>query len=474
LNSGSDSASASQAGGYQKGPFQVWIEGLILGFLQLPFQTWGFLYVTGSPLVVRLGLAISLLHFTINNRCRNMKYVIFLGDGMSDEPHPELDGKTPLMVAKTPNLDRIVAQGVGGWSRNTPDGFSPGSDVANLGVLGYDVRTCYTGRSPLEAAAMGVELSDTDVAYRCNLVSLSPDYSVMEDFSADHVTTEEAKQLIEAVNEELGSDSFSFYPGVSYRHLLVWHNGMDKGIDCTPPHDISDRTIAEHLPSGPGADQVTELMIRSREILANHPVNRKRVAEGHKPANSIWLWGQGHRPAVEKFSELYNKSGGMISAVDLMRGIAVNIGFEIIEVEGATGWIDTNYEGKAQACMEGLERNDLMFVHVESPDEAGHAGRMDYKIQAIEDFDAKIVGPVLDHMSRYEQWRALSLPDHPTPVATKTHTSEPVPFALCGSGITADGNQAYDEDLLRNGSLTFEQGFKLMGYLLAGPLKDKE
>lgn len=396
-----------------------------------------------------------------------MKYVVFLGDGMSDEPLPELDGKTPLMVAKTPNLDRMVREGVGGWSMNTPNGFSPASDVANMGVLGYDVTECYSGRSPLEAAAMGVELAPEDVAFRCNLVTLADGFSVMKSFSADHITSEEAAEIIHTVNDRLGSELFTFHPGVSYRHLLVWHGGGES-LKCTPPHDITDKSIDGHLPRGMDADPIAGLMKASWEFLADHPVNVKRVHEGRQPANSLWLWGQGRRPILTPFRELYAKSGGMISAVDLMKGIAVNIGFDNLEVEGATGWIDTNYAGKAQAAIDGLADHDLVFIHVESPDESGHAGRLDYKIQSIEDFDAQVVGPVLDYLQSQGAYRAVALPDHPTPIALKTHTPDPVPFAMVGTGIEPDANQVYDEELLKSASVTYDPGFGMMKSFLGG------
>ncbi|MBF0447031.1 MAG: cofactor-independent phosphoglycerate mutase [Magnetococcales bacterium] len=395
-----------------------------------------------------------------------MKFVIFLGDGMSDTPMPELDGKTPLMVAKTPNLDRMVREGVGGWSLNTPDGYYPGSDVANLGVLGYDVSQSYTGRSPLEAGAMGVDLAEDDLAFRCNLVNLAQDFKIMGDFSAGHITTPEAAELIRFLDEELGSEQFRFHPGVSYRHLLVWKGGREF-LTTIAPHDISDRPIDGHLPSGTDAAPIAYLMTQSWKILESHPVNQRRIQAGEKSANSIWLWGQGRRPRLEKFQKLYGKTGGMISAVDLMHGIAANIGFESIRVPGATGWIDTDYAGKAQACLEGLLRNDLLFVHVESPDEAGHAGRLDYKIQAIEDFDRLLVGPVLETLASRGPFRAAALPDHPTPVATKTHNSDPVPFAMMGSGINPDSNSRYDESLLQSGSLTFTPGHRLMATFLS-------
>lgn len=397
-----------------------------------------------------------------------MKFVVFLGDGMSDRPMPELAGRTPLMAASTPNMDRMVRLGVGGWSRNTPTGFYPGSDVANLGVLGYDVSQCYSGRSPLEAAAMGVALGPEDVAFRCNLVTLSEDFAVMKDFSAGQISSKEAELLMAEVNARLGDDRFRFYPGVGYRHLLVWHGGLDQ-MTCVPPHDISDRAIAGKLPAGEGAEPILALMTASWQFLQDHPVNRERQTRGLEPANSIWLWGQGRKPVIEPFAARFGKSGGVISAVDLMRGIASHIGFQVFHVPGATGWIDTDYEGKAAACLTGLGQLDMMFVHVESPDEAGHAGRLDYKIQAIEDLDRRLIGPVLAELeSRGEPFRALALPDHPTPVALKTHTPDPVPFAMVGAGIVPDANIAYDENLLTRASLTFDPGYKMMRWFLGG------
>ncbi len=398
----------------------------------------------------------------------NLKCVVFLGDGMSDEPMDELDGKTPLMVANTPNLDRLVREGVGGWSLNTPDGYYPGSDIANLGVLGYDVTTSYSGRSPLEAAAMDVDLGPNDVAFRCNLVHLSDDFSIMGDFSAGHISSEEAAELIGMINRELGTESFEFTAGVSYRHLLVWRNGRDN-LTATPPHDISDDPIEGNMPVGPDAAPILDLMQRSWNLLEDHPVNKKRAERGEATANSIWLWGHGKRPKLQLFKERFGKSGAMITAVDLMRGIAKNIGFEMLEVDGATGWIDTNYEGKAEACIDGLKRHDFVFVHLESPDEAGHAGRTDYKIQAIEDLDAKIIGPVMKYLEEDHNglFRVVSLPDHPTPISIKTHTSDPVPLALFGTDVPSDDNQTYDEKLLKNASLTFKPGRLMMKALLA-------
>ncbi|HIJ84568.1 MAG TPA: cofactor-independent phosphoglycerate mutase [Magnetococcales bacterium] len=396
-----------------------------------------------------------------------MKYVVLLGDGMSDKPVPELSGRTPLMAAHTPNLDRMVRDGVGGWSLNTPKGYYPGSDVANLGVLGYDVTQGYTGRSPLEAAAMGVVLGTHDLALRCNLVTLDEHFGRMVDFSAGHISTTEAAVLVSFLDRELGTEAFRFYPGVSYRHLLVWQGGRDD-MKTVPPHDISDQLVHDYLPSGPDAAAIRILMEKSQGILWDHKINRARIADGKKPANSVWLWGQGRKPRLPLFTDLHGKTGGMISAVDLMQGIAAHIGFERFTVPGATGWLDTHYEGKVAACLEGLRRHDLMFVHVEAPDEAGHEGRLDYKIQAIEDFDRRLVGPILAELEKVGNFRVLALPDHPTPVASRTHNSDPVPFALVGEGVLRDGNSVYDESLLTKGTLFFDPGYRLMSAFL-GP-----
>ncbi len=397
-----------------------------------------------------------------------MKCVIFLGDGMSDHPVASLNGRTPLMAAHTPNLDRMVREGIGGWVKNAPDHMYPGSDTTNLSVLGYDPVLAYTGRSPLEAAAMGIELAADDVAFRCNLVTLSPDHAVMEEFSAGHISTAESERLIADLNLRLGSESFRFFPGFGYRHILVWRHGQD-AFECAPPHDIMGKPVANHLPRGEAAHVavLNDLMRQSWEILADHPVNRERRAQGKSPATSIWLWGQGRKPVLEPFQQRYGISGGIISAVDLLKGIGVHLGLEVMQVDGATGWIDTNYQGKMQACLNGLTRHDLMFIHVEAPDESGHAGRLDYKLQAIEDLDRQIIGPVLEALhASGKPFRALALPDHPTLLETKTHAHEPVPFALYGTGIVPDQNTTYDERLLTTGSRTFEPGHTMMRYVL--------
>jgi 2,3-bisphosphoglycerate-independent phosphoglycerate mutase len=362
-----------------------------------------------------------------------MKYLIILGDGMADYPIENLGNKTPLEAADTPNLDRIAREGTLGLIDTIPPGLTPGSDIANLSVLGYDPLKYYSGRGPLEAANIGAHLESSDVAFRCNLVTLSAGNDpVMEDFTSGHISTSEARQIIDKLNIELGSDEYKFYPGVGYRHLLVWKNGKDT-IRSTPPHDITGMTIAKYLPGGEGSIQINKLMHDSQAVLKNHPVNKDRVQAGKKPATSIWLWGQGRAPRIESFEEKYHLKGGMISAVDLLNGIGIYAGFEIIKVEGATGYIDTNYIGKAQKAIEALKELDFVFLHVESPDEMGHEGNLGGKMKAIEDFDKKVVGHILNEIKSFAPYRIMVLSDHPTPICLKTHSADPSPFAVLSS-----------------------------------------
>jgi 2,3-bisphosphoglycerate-independent phosphoglycerate mutase len=402
-----------------------------------------------------------------------MKYVVIIGDGMADRPIAELGGLTPLQKAHTPHMDRLAQRGMVGMSHTIPPGFHPGSDVANLSIMGYDPARYYTGRAPLEAASIGITMNDTDVAYRCNLVTLrtEPDASVvMEDYSSGHITTEEAAAIIATLAQELKSESFDLYPGVSYRHLLIWHNGSTAPV-CTAPHDILEKKVAEYLPSGADSDFVRNLMELSAPILAVHPINKKRVAEGKRPATSIWLWGQGKRPALPSYQEQYGISGALISAVDLTKGLGMYAGFEILNVPGATGWIDTNYAGKAQYAIDALDRVDYVYIHVESPDEAGHSGNVQYKLQAIEDLDAKVVGPVMQGLEeRYAEYRVLLMPDHATPIFARTHTNEPVPFVIFDSRKPQNQtDRAYNESIAdRNDCVVFEHGHKLMDYFIRG------
>jgi 2,3-bisphosphoglycerate-independent phosphoglycerate mutase len=397
-----------------------------------------------------------------------MKYIVLLGDGMSDKKVDELGGKTPLQAAKTPNMDHIARRGVMGLVRTVPDGFHPGSDVANLSVFGYDPRTCYTGRSPLEAASIGVELGPKDVAFRVNLVNLHPKGGrlFMHDYSAGHISTAEGRELLKALQEGLGNDEFQFYPGVGYRHLMVWRGGPD-GMTVTPPHDITGQDVADYLPRGDGADQLIRLMNDAQQLLCNHPQYRRRVAEEKLPANSIWFWGHGRPPRMVSFKEKFGITGAVISAVDLVRGIGVYAGMEVIKVEGATGYIDTNYEGKANAAIDALRRVDYVYLHVEAPDEAGHSGNLADKIRAIELFDERIVGPVLEGMKVFPEYRIACLPDHPTPIRLMTHTSAPVPFIIySGEEEAKEGVAGYDEDSAEAAGLYIEDGFRLMDILM--------
>lgn len=397
-----------------------------------------------------------------------MKYLVLLGDGMSDERLPQLENKTPLQVASTPNMDFMAKRGVLGLAQTVPKGYPPGSDVANLSVFGYDPRDCYTGRSPLEAASMGVELAPEDVAFRLNLVNLEARATalLMKDYSAGHISTEEGRELVAAMQESLGSDEFRFCPGISYRHLLVWKGGNDR-IEAVPPHDITGQSILDYLPKGDGADKLIRLMNDTQLLLHNHPQYKKRKDAGKIPANSAWFWGQGKAPQMDTFSEKFGLTGAVISAVDLVRGIGVYAGLEVIKVPGATGYIDTNYSGKAQAALEALERVDYVYLHVEAPDEAAHSGNLDHKLQAIEDFDAKIVGPVLEGVKKFGECRILCTPDHPTPVARMTHTSDPVPFIIYGGEQTEKSNVAgYDEESAEKTGVLVSEGYRLMEMML--------
>jgi len=396
-----------------------------------------------------------------------MKVIILLGDGMSDITYSELGNKSPLQAAVTPNMDYMARHGQVGLAQTVPPGLPPGSDVANLSVFGYDPRSCYTGRSPLEAISMGVELGPDDVAFRMNLVSLKQmNTSVyMEDFSAGHITTAEGKILVETLQEKLGSAEFEFHPGVSYRHLMVWRGGRD-GMQLTPPHDITGKPIFEYLPAGDGADRLNEIMNHAQMVLFDHPVNKKRGQDGKSQANSIWLWGHGKTPRVDAYREKFGLSGAVISAVDLIKGIGLCAGLDSINVEGATGYIDTNYIGKARAALAALEDHDFVYVHVEAPDEAAHAGRMDHKIQAIEDFDRLVVGTVLEGIKRFGEYAILCTPDHPTPIKLMTHTSDPVPFIIYRGGEgQGNGAAGYDEIQAKSTGLLVE-GHHLMEMLL--------
>lgn len=404
-----------------------------------------------------------------------MKYIVLVGDGMGDYSVKELGGKTPLQAANTPNMDGLAKRGILGLVKLAPDGFYPGSDVTQLSLLGYDPRKCYTGRSPLEAASIGVTMGKDDVAYRCNLVTLTrggeyirdrlSEDVVMEDYSGGHIGTDEARELILSLDKELGGDNFKFYPGVSYRHLFIWKHG-ETDVRCTPPHDFTGKVIKDRLPAGRGVDILIDFMERALQILSDHPVNKRRKERGNKMANGIWLWGQGKVPLLETFHKRYGLHGSMISAVDLTRGIGKYAGFDIINVPGATGYLDTNYRGKGEYALRELETKDIVYVHVEAPDEAGHNGDVPGKVKAIEEFDEKVVGVILEGMRERGPYRVLVLCDHKTPVALKTHTPEPVPFILYDSRESEKSGRAYDEFNAEESGVVVEDGTKLIGMFI--------
>ena len=395
-----------------------------------------------------------------------MKYVVLIGDGMADEPLEELGGKTVLQKANTPNMDYIARNGRAGLARTVPEGMHPGSDVANMSIIGYDPKKYYSGRAPLEAASMGIKIAGDDVAFRCNLITIND--GLIADYSSGHITNAEAKELIETVDAKLGNTTFSFYPGISYRHLLVSKGALGSETQCTPPHDVIDQDRLLHMPVGKDSEVLSELIEASMPILENHPVNEKRIKEGKNPGNSIWLWGQGFAPAFPLFSDLYGLKGAIISAVDLVNGIGIYAGLDVIQVPGATGYLDTNYKGKGEYAMKALVDHDFVFVHVEAPDEAGHMGNLKAKIQAIEDFDEKVVGTVLKAAMEYsEAVTIMVLPDHPTPVARRTHTSAPIPFAVYSTAADEpDEAQAFDEESVKKGSFGTVYAADLVGILI--------
>ncbi|HEY7535715.1 MAG TPA: cofactor-independent phosphoglycerate mutase [Thermodesulfobacteriota bacterium] len=398
-----------------------------------------------------------------------MKIVIFQGDGMPDHPIPELGYKTPLEVANTPNMDELAKRSVFGLVKTIPDELPPGSDVGNLSVLGYNPKLYYTGRSPLEAASMGINIKETDVTFRCNLVTLKElnGNTIMEDYSAGHISTEDAREIILDLREELEDDEVKFYPGVSYRHLMVWHYGIDK-MKTTPPHDISGKGVVAYLPSGDGANKLNNLIEKSREVLKKHPINHKRISQGKNPATSIWLWGQGRTPKMPRFKEVYGIEGAVISAVDLVKGIGVYAGLRVLNVPGVTGYLDTNYQGKVEYALRALDEVDLVMIHIEATDETGHEGKADLKIRAIEDFDSRVIGPVLEGIKKFNDYKVLLLSDHPTPIELKTHINEPVPFALFSSkdGSVKENNRVFSEKSASDTGVFVDEGWKLIGMLL--------
>lgn len=398
-----------------------------------------------------------------------MKYIVILGDGMADNPIGEIGGKTPLEYADTPMMDKLAKMSEIGLAANIPDGMKPGSDTANLAVLGYNPEKYYTGRSPLEALSIGVDMEATDIAIRCNIVTVSDDDrpyedKVIIDHSSGEISTDEAAELIEAVKDELQDDIYQYYVGTSYRHLTIWKNGEVK--ELTPPHDILGKTIGGYLPED---EKLASFMKRSYDILNNHPINIERAKKGLNKANSIWFWGAGTKPALDSFEQKYGKKGAMISAVDLLKGIAVGTGMTNIIVPGADGTLETNYEGKAGAAVKAVTEDgfDYVYVHVEAPDEMGHQGSLNNKLTAIEYLDRRVIKPVYDKLTESgTDFRMLILPDHPTPIAVRTHTSDPVPYMLYDSTNKLCHDVRYNEKQAKETGRIFEKGYELMSYFL--------
>lgn len=415
-----------------------------------------------------------------------MKYVVFLGDGMADLPIRELNHRTPLMAANKPNMDRMAAEGLAGIARTVPPGLKPGSDTANMAVMGYDPKRYYTGRSPLEAIGMSINMRKNDVAFRCNLVTLSEDVAlhehekpldrfsrrIMMDHSADEIGSDEAARLIESLNDHFSDRDLRFYPGKSYRHCLIWKDAETDMI-LTPPHDILTQCIRNYLPRGHGSERLLNMMVDSSFFLPDHPVNQARIHRRLNPGNAIWIWGQGTRPNLPDLSSIYQLRGSVISAVDLVRGIGICAGYDIVDVPGATGTFHTNYDGKAEAAIHELSRGqNYIYIHVEAPDECGHRAEINNKVRSIERIDEQIIGPVWDYLEAQrlatgEPYRLLVLPDHPTPVSLRTHTSDPVPFACYSSdGRDKRPAAAYDEINCARTGLVIEEGFRLLHYMV--------
>lgn len=403
-----------------------------------------------------------------------MKYLVMLCDGMADYPVEALGGKTPLEAAETPVMDKLAETAEVGLVKTVADGMKPGSDVANLSVLGYDPEIYYTGRSPLEAGSIGIDMKKTDVSLRCNLVTLS-DEPVYEDktildYCSDDISTAEAKILVEFLAEHLNSDEFSFYSGVSYRHCLIWDNGtLDIGT-MTPPHDITGKPIKEYVPKHPNAAKLYDLMKKSHDLLKDHPVNKARIERGLRPANSIWLWGEGVRADLDAFKGKYGLNASMISAVDLLKGIGKFSDMTVVEVEGATGYIDTNFEGKAQAAIDEFRRGqDFVYIHVEAPDECGHRNETDNKVKSIGLIDKLILSPVVEELRKLGDFKVLVTPDHPTPLSLKTHTNDPVPFLIYDSTAPKDGvKNGFSEKTAKSTGLFIEKGFTMMKKFING------
>lgn len=395
-----------------------------------------------------------------------MKYIFIVPDGAADYPNEILGGKTPLEVAEKPYMDSLAKNGILGRVKTVPAGYQPASDVANLSLLGYEPEKYYCGRGPLEAANLGIDLQEGDLAFRCNLIAESEDKLL--DYSAGHISDREAKIIIEYINKNLGTDEIEFYAGKSYRHIMVYRKGAELGLDKLTyfaPHDIMGKAIKKHFPSGKNSERLIELMRRSQLLLKDHEINKVRIDLGENPANMIWLWGAGRKAYIPTFKEKFGLSGAVISAVDLINGIGKTIGLKVINVEGANAYYDTNYQGKAEAGLKALEEFDFVFIHIEATDEAGHNQDLRMKISCLERIDKMVVGTIVENM-KDRNYRILITPDHPTPVSKRTHTDEPVPFLISGSGIQGGNFSAYSESEAANSNLYFPSGINLMSYFL--------
>ncbi|MCJ7727909.1 MAG: cofactor-independent phosphoglycerate mutase [Actinobacteria bacterium] len=408
-----------------------------------------------------------------------MKYIIILIDGVADYRVAELGNKTPLQYAKTPAMDSLAGNSEMGMVKTIPDGMAPGSDTANLSVLGYDPKKYHTGRSSLEAVSLGINLSEDDVAFRCNLVTLSEedDYidRIMVDYSAGEIPTDLSRVLIEDIGSKLQTEKIKFYPGVSYRHIIVWEGGPDNNI-LTPPHDILDKKISDYLPGGPGSSALLDMMVRSSSLLKEQAINKERIKKGARPANSIWIWGEGRKPSLDSFYEKYKLEGSVISAVDLIKGIGILAGLEPVEVKGATGTIHTNFRGKASAAINELKgEKDFVYLHLEAPDECSHQGNVRDKVKAIEIIDREVIKPIKEALDSSDMdYRMMILPDHYTPISRRTHTSEPVPFLIYDSRIRADNKlERFNEFSAKETGLYFKEGYRLADYFFGKKAKLK-
>ncbi len=399
-----------------------------------------------------------------------MKYLVLLCDGMADYKVAELGDKTPMMAADKKNMNKLAEKSTIGLCKTVADNLKPGSDVANLSVLGYDPQVYYSGRSPLEAGSIGIDMKPTDVSFRCNLVTLTDEANYEDktivDYCAGDISTEEAAELIKFLAEHFDNDEFKLYSGVSYRHCLIWNNGTTDVGTLTPPHDITGNPIHDYIPTHPNTKKLYDMMVKSYDLLKDHPINKARVARGLNPANSMWFWGEGTRKSLTPFLEKYGLKGSMISAVDLLKGIGKFTGMNVVQVPGATGYIDTNFEGKAQAAIDEFAKGqELVYVHVEAPDECGHRHEIENKKRSIELIDEKILGPVMEALEKYDDYKILIMPDHPTPLSLRTHTNDPVPFLIYKKSNPVSGTP-FDEDGAASTGIFIENGHKVMEYFI--------